>query len=668
MRPCACGMAACLCMRHGVTHARAHAPMHTRTRAHAHAQVERWKELLTRAHRNAPAVIVFEDLHVAFPAVVAGAPEAGGEPSWLLGELFAEVLRSFAFAPSRAAVVVVGTATSPASVYEELLMPGLFDKKVKLPQFDRGGRLEVLRALCATLDVGTTPTPVLEHAVRATESLVPNELRQLIERARVICAMRVLLGAATTLSTNGGAAGGGGTSAPAVTDGENGIANGTASGDGGSGQAAADGRKPRLELQLSIEDIEKALPQTTGESGVSIGGSDRRRKGAAAGPQGFASVGGLKQAKTTLYDCILLPREHPEIYAMAPIRLEANVLLYGPSGCGKTMLAAALGHEARLPFLTVKGPELLSKYIGQSEAGVRDLFQRAASCRPCIIFFDEFDALAPRRGDDSTGVTDRVVNQLLCQLDGVESLQVQACGGHRGWRATLCGHRGRAFFKASACPRATPMCMPTRHMPHAACPRAAWRMPHAHAPRRASLWWPRPTDPNVSTPRCYGLAGWTRRSTARCPTPTIVPRSFGRPWARCPAPQRCVVHAHVHGDVCTTACARRCVHVHGDTCLRHSARHEETRTARTCACARNTAQVTSDAAVEWLAGQTDGYTGADLHGLLTTAHLQACTCPCPCQCACPCTCPCQCPCPHAPAGGARGHAAAHDPLGAAGGQ
>ncbi|CAF4453571.1 unnamed protein product, partial [Rotaria socialis] len=109
-------------------------------------------------------------------------------------------------------------------------------------------------------------------------------------------------------------------------------------------------------------------------------------------------------------------------FSNAPIRLISGVLLYGPSGCGKTLIAQTLANECKVNFLQVKGPELLNKYVGSSEQNIRDLFNRARSVTPCIILFDEFEALVPRRGRDSAGVTDRVVNQLLTELDGVESL------------------------------------------------------------------------------------------------------------------------------------------------------------------------------------------------------------------------------------------------------
>ena len=102
--------------------------------------------------------------------------------------------------------------------------------------------------------------------------------------------------------------------------------------------------------------------------------------------------------------------------------MRSGLLLYGPPGCGKTLLASAVARQCQLNFISIKGPELLNKYIGASEAATRDLFERAQSARPCVLFFDEFDAIAPRRGHDSTGVTDRVVNQLLTALDGAEGL------------------------------------------------------------------------------------------------------------------------------------------------------------------------------------------------------------------------------------------------------
>ncbi|XP_043235487.1 peroxisome biogenesis factor 1-like [Amphibalanus amphitrite] len=138
-------------------------------------------------------------------------------------------------------------------------------------------------------------------------------------------------------------------------------------------------------------------------------------------PVTWGQVGGLHAVRRQLVAALQRPLLYPVLYARAGRHLQARALLYGPPGSGKTLLARALAHQADINFFTVKGPELLSKYIGASELAVRDLFERASRASPALIFFDEFESLAPRRGHDSTGVTDRVVNQLLTLLDGAET-------------------------------------------------------------------------------------------------------------------------------------------------------------------------------------------------------------------------------------------------------
>ncbi|KAG8623266.1 hypothetical protein KVT40_008242 [Elsinoe batatas] len=136
----------------------------------------------------------------------------------------------------------------------------------------------------------------------------------------------------------------------------------------------------------------------------------------------FSSIGGLVSTRQTLLETLQYPTTYAPIFASCPLRLRSGLLLYGYPGCGKTLLASAVAGECGLNFISVKGPEILNKYIGASEKSVRDLFDRAEAARPCVLFFDEFDSIAPKRGHDSTGVTDRVVNQLLTQMDGAEGL------------------------------------------------------------------------------------------------------------------------------------------------------------------------------------------------------------------------------------------------------
>lgn len=131
-------------------------------------------------------------------------------------------------------------------------------------------------------------------------------------------------------------------------------------------------------------------------------------------------VGGLANVKADILDTIQLPLERPELFADG-LKKRSGILLYGPPGTGKTLLAKAVATSCSLNFFSVKGPELLNMYIGESEANVRRVFQRARDAKPCVIFFDELDSVAPKRGNqgDSGGVMDRIVSQLLAELDGM---------------------------------------------------------------------------------------------------------------------------------------------------------------------------------------------------------------------------------------------------------
>lgn len=135
---------------------------------------------------------------------------------------------------------------------------------------------------------------------------------------------------------------------------------------------------------------------------------------------GWDDVGGLENVKDAVMETIQLPLERPELFAKG-MKKRSGILFYGPPGTGKTLLAKAIATEFSLNFFSIKGPELLNMYIGESEANVRRVFQRARDARPCVVFFDELDSVAPKRGNqgDSGGVMDRIVSQLLAELDGM---------------------------------------------------------------------------------------------------------------------------------------------------------------------------------------------------------------------------------------------------------
>jgi peroxin-1 len=168
------------------------------------------------------------------------------------------------------------------------------------------------------------------------------------------------------------------------------------------------------QIKLKNEDFQKAIKGFTPAS--------LRNVKLQSSTTTFDSIGGLRETRKVLLETLQYPTIYAPIFAQCPLRLRSGLLLYGYPGCGKTLLASAVAGECGLNFISVKGPEILNKYIGASEKSVRDLFERAEAARPCVLFFDEFDSIAPKRGHDSTGVTDRVVNQLLTQMDGAEGL------------------------------------------------------------------------------------------------------------------------------------------------------------------------------------------------------------------------------------------------------
>lgn len=168
--------------------------------------------------------------------------------------------------------------------------------------------------------------------------------------------------------------------------------------------------------QLAVEqsDFEAALKKVQPSS---------KREGFVTVPNTtWDDIGALASVREKLRVSVVEPIRNPQLFRAMGLTMPAGVLLYGPPGCGKTLLAKAVSNESRANFISIKGPELLNKYVGESERGVRQVFQRARASSPCVIFFDEIDALCPKRGMDggSNGVSERMVNMLLTEMDGLE--------------------------------------------------------------------------------------------------------------------------------------------------------------------------------------------------------------------------------------------------------
>ncbi|KAG6861902.1 hypothetical protein C0995_010608 [Termitomyces sp. Mi166 len=177
---------------------------------------------------------------------------------------------------------------------------------------------------------------------------------------------------------------------------------------------------------LPAHSIQAGIAFTAADFEVALGKSRASYSESIGAPKipnvTWDDVGGLAHVKSDILDTIQLPLEHPELFSDG-LKKRSGILLYGPPGTGKTLLAKAVATSCSLNFFSVKGPELLNMYIGESEANVRRVFQRARDAKPCVIFFDELDSVAPKRGNqgDSGGVMDRIVSQLLAELDGMST-------------------------------------------------------------------------------------------------------------------------------------------------------------------------------------------------------------------------------------------------------
>uniref|UniRef100_A0A8C1TR53 Peroxisomal ATPase PEX1 n=1 Tax=Cyprinus carpio TaxID=7962 RepID=A0A8C1TR53_CYPCA len=329
----------------------------------------RLEEVFEQAIWRQPSVVLLDDLdHVTGAAT---SPEHEHGPEAVLRQHIAQSLRDLVdeMVVRSSLIALMITAQSEHALHQTLTAvqgSHFFQSFCKIQTPDQTQRVEILRSLIAKKNFQDCETTLdLDSVARETEGFMPQDLNLLLERA---------IHANTLHSGN----------------------------NGGS-------------EDLNYNDFRQALqgftpPSLWGAQLQAPTGADMER------------IGGLHQARQLLMDIILLPAKYPLLFSSLPMRQCSGVLLYGAPGTGKTLLAGAVAKESGMNFISIKGPELLSKYIGASEQAVRDVFQRAQQAKPCILFFDEFDSLAPRRGHDNTGVTDRVVNQLLTQLDGVEGL------------------------------------------------------------------------------------------------------------------------------------------------------------------------------------------------------------------------------------------------------
>ncbi|KAJ7039144.1 P-loop containing nucleoside triphosphate hydrolase protein [Mycena alexandri] len=323
-----------------------------------------------KASWHRPAVLILDNLEKLVGVEVE---HADSFRTRHITELFIALYSASArsAAPNSRGVVLLATSSSTAALHPLINGAHIFEEVVSVKAPNKNARKEILarivqERLAVARDMQVDPDSPLNYAALATqtEGYSATDLQDLVARAVHQVAVR---------SSDG-------SKAPLI--------------------ASTDFDVAQVDfVPLSLRDVKLQ------KSDVS-----------------WADIGGLGETRRVLRETLEWPTKYGPIFAQSPLRLRSGLLLYGFPGCGKTLLASAVAKECGLNFISVKGPEILNKYIGASEQSVRDLFERATAAKPCVLFFDEFDSIAPKRGHDSTGVTDRVVNQMLTQMDGAEGL------------------------------------------------------------------------------------------------------------------------------------------------------------------------------------------------------------------------------------------------------
>ena len=298
-------------------------------------------------------------------------------------------------------VVVLAATNRPDSLDPALRRGGRFDKEINLGVPNEAVREQILKAL--TREMRLADDIDFEYLAKATPGFVGADLNDLVSTAGSAAIKRFL--EILKIRNNDGTID---SQVPLVSQQVLKLR-----------RLISSAKQPATEEDVQIavtnDDFLIALPKIQPSS---------KREGFATIPEtSWANIGALRAVREELQTAIVEPISSPEKYVKVGITAPTGILLWGPPGCGKTLLAKAVANESRANFISVKGPELLNKYVGESERAVRQVFVRARSSIPCVVFFDELDALVPRRDDSLSEASARVVNTLLTELDGLSSRQ-----------------------------------------------------------------------------------------------------------------------------------------------------------------------------------------------------------------------------------------------------
>ena len=330
---------------------------------------ERIREIFTQAEENAPSIIFIDEIDSIAPK----RDEVSGE---LEKRIVSQLLTLMDGMKSRGKVIVIAATNRPDSIDPALRRPGRFDREIEIGIPDDEGRFDIL-------SIHTRGMPIdekvdLKQISKITHGFVGADLEVLAKEAAMRSLRRIL---------------------PEIDLDEEKISS-----------------EILQKIQITSDDFRDALkevrPSALREVQVQIPNVS------------WDDVGGLDELKEELKEAVEWPIKYKDAYDYVDVESPKGILLHGPPGTGKTMIAKALAKMTESNFISIKGPELLSKWVGESEKGVREIFRKARQAAPCIIFLDEVDALVPRRGSggSESHVTENVVSQILTEIDGLEEL------------------------------------------------------------------------------------------------------------------------------------------------------------------------------------------------------------------------------------------------------
>jgi transitional endoplasmic reticulum ATPase len=331
---------------------------------------ERLREVFKEAEENAPSIIFIDEIDSIAPK----REEVSGDVE---KRVVSQLLTLMDGIQSRGKLVVIGATNRPNAIDPALRRPGRFDREIDIGIPDEQGRLDIL--LIHTRGMPLTEEVNLESIAKVTHGFVGADLEALSKEAAMRSLRRIL---------------------PEINL-----------------------EQPKIpaeilnKIKITKQDFDEALRD--------VQPSAMREVLVQRPNVGWEDIGGLQQVKEELAEAIEWPLKHAELFTEANVEPPKGILLYGPPGTGKTMIAKAVAATSEANFISIKGPELISKWVGESEKGVREVFRKARQAAPCVIFFDELDAVAPRRGgsEGDAHVTERLLSQMLTELDGLEDLK-----------------------------------------------------------------------------------------------------------------------------------------------------------------------------------------------------------------------------------------------------